>query len=748
VLKIEYSKISIQPDKSKTTCQIFVWDLFNSKEQNEELACKVFSLVEIASLPNRKINNLVEEIFGEIKPISSQNFLGKTPENFFENLVQRINYRYVELVGEEEETDSADWPPKINALLLLSIGKNIYFVQSGKIRPFLIYRTKPDGGYKIMDISENASGKENRANNINIFNNIVSGKINIGDYLLLTTESLLDYFSLEKLSNIVSASSPREASRNLKELLAGPANPHTSFGSLVIKLKEEEAKEEQEINSDQKNNLPAPSQHSMEKLLGTVADTEKFLTPSMHMNLGSTFFNFFEKVKTSLDRKENAIKNISQHNAFKIISKISKKTVSAIAILARGFFSALIGIFKFLFIVITNKNGKRKDVIISIPKNLKTKINNIKTKLLSLPRSSQISLAVVVILFSIFLGTTVVAYSRYKNELALKNLNQRIEDIQTQKNLAEASIIYGDQVTAVNSLREAEKLLAEFPKDDPKLNETYNSLNNDIQLLGEKIRNIKRITDLAIIVDFKEENQETKLDKFILSKTGIIALGKESSSIYTYNIKDKKILKKQTDNLAPALACLKDEDTVLLYGVDQKLFEFNSIKNSLKQIEVASESNVDDMTIYNQKLYTVSSEANQVFKHSPTIVGFAKGTPWIKGEVNLENSKSIAVDGTIYVLKNSELLKFANGNKIDLSLTIEPALFAPTKIWTSSESSYLYILEPSSKRIAVFDKQGKLKIQYLFEQLDNPKDFSVLEKEKKIYLLNGTQMLSFDITHL
>jgi len=214
VLKIEYSKISIQPDKSKTTCQIFVWDLFNSREQNEELACKVFSLVEIASLPNRKINNLVEEIFGEIKPISSQNFLGKTPENFFENLVQRINYKYVELVGEEGEADSADWPPKINALLLLSIGKNIYFVQSGKIRPFLIYRTKPDGDYKIMDISENASGKENRANNINIFNNIVSGKINIGDYLLLTTESLLDYFSLEKLSNIISASSPREASRS------------------------------------------------------------------------------------------------------------------------------------------------------------------------------------------------------------------------------------------------------------------------------------------------------------------------------------------------------------------------------------------------------------------------------------------------------------------------------------------------------------------------------------------------------
>jgi len=748
VLKIEYSKISIQPDKSKTTCQIFVWDLFNSREQNEELACKVFSLVEIASSPNRKINDLVEDIFGEIKPISSQNFLGKTPENFFENLVQRINYKYVELVDEEGEADSADWPPKINALLLLSIEKNIYFVQSGKIRPFLIYRTKPDGDYKIMDISENASGKENRANNINIFNNIVSGKINIGDYLLLTTESLLDYFSLEKLSNIISASSPREASRSLKELLAGPANPHTPFCSLIIKLKEEETKEKQGADSNQKKDLFAPPQHSMEKLLGTVADTEKFLTPSMHMNLGSTFFNFFEKVKTSLDRKENAIKNISQHNTFKIISKISKKIVNTIALLARDFFYAVFSVLKFLFIIATNKNGERRVAVKSIPKNLKTKINNIKTRFLSLSRSSQISLMVVVILFSIFLGTTVIAYSRYKNELALKNLNQRIEDIQTRKDLAEASIIYGDQITAVNSLREAEKLLTEFSKDDQKLNETYNNLNNDIQLLGEKIRNIKRITDLALIVDFKEENQETKLDKFILSKTSIIALGRESSSIYTYTIKDKKIFKKQTDSLAPASACLKDEDTVLLYGVDKKFFEFNPTKNSLKQTEVSSESNVDDMTIYNQKLYTVSSEANQVFKHSPTIVGFAKGTPWIKGEVNLENSKSIAVDGTIYVLKNSELIKLANGNKIDFSLTTEPALSAPTKIWTSSESSYLYIFEPSSKKIVVFDKQGKLKIQYLFEQLDNPKDFSVLEKEKKIYLLNGTQISGFNITHL
>lgn len=750
VLKIEYSKISIQPDKSKTACQIFVWDLFNSEEQNRTSACKIFSLVEVDCL-NRKTNNLIDQIFDEIKPISSQNFLGKTPENFFENLVQRINYKYVEIIGEKKDEDSTNWPPKINALLVLCVEKNIYFVQSGNIYPFLIHQTKPHNSYKIVNISENASGKDSRSSNINLFSNIISGKININDYLLFTTESLLDYFSLEKLSSIISQSSSREAAKNLKELLAGPANPNTSFCSLIIKFKEENG-DDSESDIPRKENVIRSPDNSMEKLLGTVADTEKFLTPSMHMHLGSSFFNFFEKIKNSLEKKQasSSRKNFLESGYHKYSLKIFKKVFGVMAIIFKWTIKTTVSFVKFLIIVIFNRNGERRARLKAIPENLKVKFDHTKKKFLELPRSSQIFLVAAIVLFCIFIATTITAYSRYKKETTIKLLNEKIEAIQEQKNLAEASVIYNDQITAVNSLKEAEKLLAEFPQNNEKLNETYSNLRHDIQLLGEKIRNIKRVVNLNLAVDFKEENQKIKLEKFLLSQNNVVAFGKESSLIYSFSLKDKKVLKKQTGSLLPDLACL-EEEKILFYGNDKKFFEFDPIKNSLKQIEVAlgdGEDVISSMTIYNQRLYTISPSSNQIFKHSPTIVGFAKGSPWIKEGVNLDDVKDIAIDGSIYVLKNSGLVKFNNGNKNDFAITVEPIISLPTKIWTTSNSSYIYILESSSKRIIVIDKQGKLKIQYFLEGLNNIKDFAVAEKEKKIYLLDGTQILSFDITHL
>jgi hypothetical protein len=292
--------------------------------------------------------------------------------------------------------------------------------------------------------------------------------------------------------------------------------------------------------------------------------------------------------------------------------------------------------------------------------------------------------------------------------------------------------------------------LAEFPQDNEKLNETYNNLYRDIELLGEKIRNIKRVNNPNLIVDFKEENQEIKLGNFLLSQNNIVAFGKESSLIYTFNLKDKKITKKQADGLLPTLAC-PGEKKIFFYGNDKKFFEFDPAKNSLKQIEIAlgdGEDAISSMAVYNQKLYTISPNSNQIFKHPPTIVGFAKGSPWIKEGVSLADVKSIAIDGTIYVLKSSELVKFSNGNKNNLSITVEPALSLPAKIWTASDSSYLYILESLSKRIVVSDKQGKLKMQYLFSGLDDIKDFAVAEKEKKIYLLDGTKIFDFTVSHL
>ena len=51
---------------------------------------------------------------------------------------------------------------------------------------------------------------------------------------------------------------------------------------------------------------------------------------------------------------------------------------------------------------------------------------------------------------------------------------------------------------------------------------------------------------------------------------------------------------------------------------------------------------------------------------------------------------------------------------------------------------YIYILDSGNKRVVAVDKDGYIYQQYSSPLFDDLKDFVVLEKEKKIYVLNGS----------
>ncbi len=766
--KIEYDKLIIQPGASKSTCQVFVIDLFEENQESGQISPeankKIFGLIEVESAPSRKVNSFIGLLIQEIKNFRPKDS-GETAEAIFEKLVQKVNYKYLDLIGNKSTFGEEEAPiPKINALFLLQDGKNIYLTYRGRIFPFLIYQAKPQN-YKIINISETASGKDGRGN-INLFTNIVSGKMNTDDYLMLSTESILDYFSLEKICKMVSGYDPKDSINGFGSLLAESANPKTSFAVLVVKLEQARKPEPIRIpDQNQSQSQISMPQSSMDDLMKTAHNTEKMLTPSLRLNIGSGISSFFRGIKNSREEKKQ-IKNkakleyySSQFAPPSRLGKLAKPfywiflaVFRTIYLILKTVVVSFFGFFRAIFNFITGKGRvPAKPVTETItppePQYVESKKQSPK-----LPRPSKALLAAAAVVLCLFASGTVFLHFKYEKESAAESLRQKVEIIQNKKNAAEASLIYNDEVGAAKLLVEADSLLAVFPQNNTQEKNAYEDIAGELGTLRDKIRHLVNIENPALLVNFSEHNPSAAVNEFIISKNNLYAFDRLASAVYKMNIETKEIINKNAPGLSLRLGFLENENSAFFYQPEKKFFNFDLNEDILKQEGVTlneNESKIDDLALYNQKLYILDAINNQIFKHTPTESGFTRGTPWIKDGTDIKNAVSFAIDGSVYLAKsNGEIVKFDNGKKTDFSYSIDPPLVSPSKIWTSPESSFVYILEPAGKRLVVLDKEGKLKAQYVSGQLTDLRDFVVLEDKKEIYLLSENQIYGIVAAHL
>lgn len=775
--RIEYSQLITDSGNGKSISKSFVFDL-PEKEETEgaprRASGQIFGMIEIEAPSSKKSLSFLDVLISEIKEAAAGSFGKpgqKTPEEIFENFIQKTNYRYLELVSNKSSaaifSEETDGLPKINAVLAFLDEKNLHLAGRGKMLPFLIYEVKP-GNFRIMNITETATGKEARSSKLSLFTNIVSGKIGTNDYLFFTTESILDYFSLEKICKTVSAATPEAAKETLKNLLGETANSGTSFTFMIMKLRTElpviKATLSPAPAASSDNRETTSPQNSMDGLLKTAADTEKMLTPSLSLNIGGGFFSFLGGLKNIF--RKNEIKSnarleyyssqfhppTSINKFFRSISLILLAILRIPYFLIRIIFSFLFNLLKIIFYSITNWKGQRKTAFANAAESFKKSWSAILPKTEKLPKLSKALLIFAVICVTLFIGSTAFLYFKYQKDVAAKTLQEKVEVVQNKKSSAEASLIYNDETGARTVLTEIDALLSAFPQKTKDEKIAYQNLLAETEKLREKLRHVKKIENPVAVANFLSFNPDAAVENFIVANNNIYAFDRSASVIYKINLQNNEVANKSVSGLNFQIVFMEKDDSAFLYEPGEKFFKLDLKEDILKELEVVMASNeteIQDLAVYNQKLYVLDPRDGQIFKHLATPTGFGGGTNWLRETVDISKAKSLAIDGAIYLgTTDGKILKFANGQQTEFSVEVDPALSSEIKIWTSTESSFLYVLEPQAKRLIVLDKDGELIIQYFSEKFDNLKNLAVREKEKKIYLLSGDFVYEIAATHL
>ena len=205
--------------------KLFIHDHINARELSETYLSdspdhgRLFLLVE---LPKTKIDQqpLIDEIVNQIGTFfDTSNQLD--PEILLEEILQELNKLLPEL---STTTKIQNWISTLDLVVGIFHKNNIYLAGIGNMNAILMH------GNKCTPILE----KDIKINPAKVFSNIISGELDAGDVLVVSTDSLFDYISEEKIKQLVTHFTPSGAIIKTRELLESVPD-FVSFNSLFIK---------------------------------------------------------------------------------------------------------------------------------------------------------------------------------------------------------------------------------------------------------------------------------------------------------------------------------------------------------------------------------------------------------------------------------------------------------------------------------------------------------------------------------
>ncbi len=781
--------------KADTISEVFVAQPDANKEA---LAGKLFSLIEIKSkksdglkIINFLIDNLNHNYYQNEKIILREKISTLKVEHIFESALAKTNKNFIEFLQNEK----IKFDPKLINITVGIIYKNcLHFSNIGKNKALLIYPAlkhcenqfvdeskkrcgvyknkqanqqsvnKARDKYKIVDVTQQAETGIYRKqfSMTKLFTNVISGTIPRSGYFIFTNETLPEYLSNKQLIDIITTLPPASAVEQIKNMLS-KINAYVSFLGIIVK----NTTGFEKVELSQK--IPTSStQASFDSLNTTEETTEKLLTPSgivKSQKWPAAPGKLLAKINTKFIK---FTKGDSEYSGLrdKILFKRATSWLSfkKIGQLIKNIILYFINFIFYFFKTITNKDKLNESYSVCKFKLIK-KITNLKysfadilsqsTKWFKNLSKKNKVLIIIAAVCLLFLAQNLFVLN-LKNKKITKDqtYTNLINLIEQKQNQVEASLLYNNEATAKKLFDEIKKLLAQLPQEDTEQIKQFDQFTEKYQQQLEKIRRIIKIQSPTELADFTNLNSNAQPVNLILI-SGIIYTGdSQQESIFSLNL---------ADNLITAITDLKLPINQLKYPVVDKnnnvyyfnlgsMIKLNTETKEITDLTIKSaekQRNIVDMASYNNRIYLLDKQNNQIYRYNIGQDGLTGGQPWLKEKTDLADAVSISIDGYIYALKNNgQLLKYLKGQEQDFELgIIEPMLEHPDKLIVSPELKYIYILESINQRLAVFDKTGKFLLQYQCDQWTDLKDFTVNEAGKKIYFLNGTSVYEVEGTH-
>jgi len=730
----------------------------------EALAGKLFALIEIESkktaslkIINFLINTLNHSYYQNEKMILRERVASIKIEHIFESTLAKTNKKLAEFLQSEKIKLN---PSLANITIGVIYNDSLHFSNLGKNKALLLYKGKTEDGakYKLADITEQTDKGEAKkpSSLIKLFSNVISGALPRGGYFIFSSETLSEYLSSKQIINIITTLPPAGAAEQIKNTLS-KINAYVPFLGIIIKNTTGAEMPEVKIKES-----AASTKTSIENLTATEEQTEKLLTPSGLIN-AKKWSSFLNNLAGRLNlRQTNKINGKTFLLKDKIFSgkKVSWLSFKKIFNSLKNYLTWIIGLSVYIFKMLSSKEklAESFNQLISSSKNFHLKIKAASFKLFfwykNLNKINKILLSAFLICLIIFSGS--LSWQNIKNKEVKKQaaISGLMAAIEQKQNQIDASLLYNNEAGAKKLLEEVKGLIAELPQKSQTQKDQYNVLTAKHRVQIEKISRVIRAEAIEV-ANFTNLNANAKPTNIAMAQEKIFAADAAQKTIYSIDLKSKltTAINLAGQNIGKLDFPNIDKNNNISYFNTGNIIIFDAKTEKLSTLEIdypAKPQKIIDFKQYNNRYYLADAINGQIYRFSKSGFKLTGAVSWLNTQEDLTGVRSLDIDGNIYLLKNNgEISKYSKGKKQEFSTSpLEPNFSQAAKLTISEAQDYLYIFEPSGKRLVVFNKKGNFINQYTSDKFDNLKDFQIDETNKKIYFLNGAAVYSIEAVHL
>lgn len=600
-------------------------------------------------------------------------------EETFENAIAATN----EELGKLASMGQTHWIDKLNCIIAVKENSGFTIASCGKVAAYLL-RNK-----EFTDISCSSSLESHP---LKTFENYASGKIRLGDLLILSTTQLFNHISMDRLRDIVTQNSFLNATQTIIELLKENGGPEVAFGSLLnLQVAPGEV-------SDEEVDLESYVAETPQQQIGLVGKTLDYIKAALTMDKARV-----PKVglpKISLEQ----IKNIGGN-----AKNLASKSKSAWNALGKGVAA-----------------GKKTLDLENFRK-------------LS-PQKKFFLISAGLLLLAFFVNLAIASHYKTTKQ-AQTQVASQLQEVQNLLGNAEASLLYKDDAKAADFLGQAQsKIPAESTVPAASKN-LYAEVKKRFADLQQKIEKVSQsaVTNLGSL---SEASLLIKLPPFLATQSG--------TTIISYNtasglVQDGALLSSET---VVENAFIKNNASVVYNGKSLLVWDYAKKQFSPAfNLSVPLQDSYAGLKFYptNSRVYLANKKSGQVLSFLVGSNGLSKPVVAVAG-ADLSTAQDVAVDGNVYVLNSGGILKYLGGKPADFKMPYSATAFAGSgRLFTDASSKNIYLLDKGGNRILVMDKKGVLVETLKSPEFTHLKDFSVDEKNKVIYVLNDVSLLKVSL---